>query len=420
MTRPALLLRLGLPGLLAIAFSQAAAAAGPPLTVATWNLGWHQSQPEATQWLKACSQPFARNADGLWAPARDGERDGWSLKWGRDAKIVWDIRAMPPCDVFQARHRIVPPTAEALLKRRTQIADVLARQVQADVIAFQEVSGEAAVREVLPADGPFRGDDFHVCSFEGYGVQRLAFAWRKSLGGSPRDCTVEPALSLPARPNDERPRPGLALTLTLAGQRVHFLNVHLKSGCVSPLESGDANGRGRLDGADKACAILQDQVAPLEAWLEAHARDGRVVLLGDFNRQLWHESTRPAEEAARSPDGRVRNLLREMNDGEPAASRLTLLEESCPLSEATADACRRAAQSAAKDAVAALSEPRALGCRNPVGLDHILVSGGLPADAARKVPLGPRGRTQEARPPQHPDPLLAVSDHCPLVTRLTP
>ena len=417
---------LALPGARAAEPPAAPTVTPSTLTVATWNLGWHQSRAEAARWMQACAQPFARNAQALWEPAAQGDRTGWSLKWGRDAKIVWDIRVMPPCDVYQAQHRIVPVTVAADAKRRAQIAEVLARQVQADVIAFQEVSGEAAVREVLPAEGPHRGADFQVCSFSGFGVQRLAFAWRKSLGGSPADCRVEPALSLPGRIDKERPRPGLSLTVTLGGQRVSFLNVHLKSSCVSPLESTDPNGRGQLAGADAACAILQDQVEPLETWVEAHARSGRVVVLGDFNRQLWHEARQPAAEPVRTRGdatapheaaARTRNLWRELNDGTPASTRLTLLPVQCPLNAQTQAACEAAEAGPAKDAVQALAQGQALGCRNPIGLDHVAVSEGLKAGPAHKVPLGLRGRTLAAKGDKT-DPLLAVSDHCPLVARL--
>lgn len=417
----------GLPGSQAQAQpagpAQAAGTTSPPapgpLSVASWNLGWHLDRDQALQWIEACSAPFARNAEGLWAPHPGGERAGWSLRWGRDAPIVWNVRERPPCDVWQLAHKPLPVTPGADAKRRAQIADRLEREVQADVIAFQEVSGVAAVREILPVSGTMRREDFHVCSYEGYGVQRLAFAWRKSLGGLPADCRVEDALSLPGRPDKERPRPGLALTLKLGGRPVHFLNVHLKSGCVSPLESTDANGRGRLDGDDPACTLLRAQVPPLEAWIERLSASGEIVLLGDFNRQLAHEAGRPSEESARNPAGRTRNLLREIDDGEPAASDLHLLDETCPVSAAAQAACQRAAAGPEAEAVKALARPEALGCRNPVGLDHILVSRAIQAEPARHLALGRYGRSLSPRPGQ-PDPLLALSDHCPLVTRLRP
>ena len=55
---------------------------------------------------------------------------------------------------------------------------MLREDVKADVIAFQAVSWVAAVREAL---GPAAGS-YVACSYIGYKIQRLAFAWRKSLG----------------------------------------------------------------------------------------------------------------------------------------------------------------------------------------------------------------------------------------------
>lgn len=73
--------------------------------------------------------------------------------------------------------------------------------------------------------------------------------------------------------------------------------------------------------------------------------------------------------------------------------------------------------------MAQLTDAKALGCRNPIGLDHIAVR--LPAGAAagavpvaEKVALGFLGRTLEASD-KRPEPLLAVSDHCPLRARLS-
>lgn len=52
--------------------------------------------------------------------------------------------------------------------------------------------------------------------------------------------------------------------------------------------------------------------------------------------------------------------------------------------------------------------------------DHVLVSAGLEKSviSAAKVPLGNLGRSLSARPPDYPEPLLAVSDHCPLVVEI--
>jgi hypothetical protein len=70
-----------------------------------------------------------------------------------------------------------------------------------------------------------------------------------------------------------------------------------------------------------------------------------------------------------------------------------------------------------KVAQGTLADKDNLGCRNPVGLDHILIGSGLSAPDAVKVPLGKLGRTLPAGA-QHPDPLLGLSDHCPLAATM--
>jgi hypothetical protein len=150
--------------------------------------------------------------------------------------------------------------------------------------------------------------------------------------------------------------------------------------------------------------------------------------LGDLNRNVWHEQSRPDGEPVRSdgsdpatplPDGvRVRSLLAEVNDGEPEASSLDLLEEVCSVSSNTARLCEKAKSARlSADEARQVSAVEGLGCRNPVGLDHILISRKLTALPAEKVALGVFGRTRAASGGR-PDPLLAVSDHCPLATTI--
>jgi hypothetical protein len=412
--------------------SMAAAAqpvGGNPRTtsieIATWNLGWHMDGALAQRWIAECSQLFSKDpSDGLWKPRAGGEKTGWELRWSRGAPIQWDLSALPPCDVYQDRFKIVPVTAQAYLKRQQQISAVLSRDVRADILAFQEVSGAQAVRQILPNAGA----DFEICSFTGFKVQRLAIAWRRTLG-SQESCRVFEPLALPQREPNEQPRPGLALTLNIEGKRLRLLTVHLKSSCVSPLEDPRPNGKGQLDGTEPNCVLLQAQVPALEAWVEDQARDvDGLALLGDFNRNLGHEARQPAGSVVRvpgqptdafTPDTKVRNLWREINDGAPDASRLTLLDSACELPSTLSALCE-----AGKDRVlsrqesAELGAPAALGCRNPLGLDHIAIGAGAMAMApARKVPLGRLGRTLAATAAR-PDPLLGLSDHCPLAARI--
>jgi len=407
----------------------AGAACAADVTVATWNLGWHLDAPLATRWVAACSQTFSKPGNGEpWRPDPKGTKTGWQLRWGRDAKIDWDIGQLPPCDVWQSRFKPVAVTEAALAKRRQQIAEVLAKRVNADVIAFQEVSGVQAVREVLP-DG---GRDYEVCGFTSHKVQRLAFAWRRSVASAVGGCEVYSPLALPERPAKEQPRPGLSVTLRIGGKVTRFMTVHLKSSCVSPLEGGGGGGtRGQLASDDKACSVLQAQLQPLENWLQERSQGvDAVVMLGDFNRNIAHEASLPANSPVRSrgqatdpyaPGVRSSNLWREVNDGVPAASLLTALDTACPLDEGTAALCKAAKSRVLdKPEMAQVTDAKALGCRNPIGLDHIAVrlpGGGGALPVAEKVPLGFLGRTLEAND-KRPDPLLAVSDHCPLKARL--
>jgi hypothetical protein len=199
---------------------------------------------------------------------------------------------------------------------------------------------------------------------------------------------------------------------------------------VSLLEAGeDGDGQGALAGSDPACKVLQRQVHPLEAWIEERSSgaDG-LVFLGDLNRNVWHEQSRQETEPVRTdgsdpatplPNGvRVRSLLAEVNDGEPEASSLALLEEVCSVSSNTARLCEKAwSARLTADETRQVSAVEGLGCRNPIGLDHMLISRNLTALPAEKLALGAFGRPRAASSGR-PDPLLAVSDHCPLATTI--
>ena len=99
---------------------------------------------------------------------------------------------------------------------------------------------------------------------------------------------------------------------------------------------------------------------------------------------------------------------------------VTLLPEECPVDAATLALCQKGeAQVLNADERKQLSRSENLGCRNPLGLDHILISRGLAtAQPAQHVAVGAFGGTKPANA-THPDPLLAISDHCPMVAKLT-
>jgi hypothetical protein len=86
----------------------------------------------------------------------------------------------------------------------------------------------------------------------------------------------------------------------------------------------------------------------------------------------------------------------------------------------TTDYCQRAKTEAfTTEALRPLTRSENLGCRNPIGLDHVLVSQALSdGAAAEKVALGRFGGTRPATD-RFPEPLLAVSDHCPVKVKLS-
>jgi len=394
------------------------------LTIATWNLGWHLSKSDVQTWIAKCGQPFALNSAGTMYEPSSAGTPGWGLDWDRDAPIppLWDLSVLPPCNVFQdASRKVVPVTATAYSKRASQIATKIGQDLGADIIAFEEVSGEQAVRDVLPNGGA----DYNVCSFTDYKVQRLAFAWKKEFGDA-SVCRPEKPVSLPGESAKNQVRPGLTFELSIDGKLARFLAVHLKSSCVSPLDGTTDPKRGKLEGDEANCVILQEQVSPLEAWIEREApADGRIVVLGDFNRSLWFEAQNSESvridgsdpTSALPSSTMVRNLVKEINDGSPANSKLTLLHETCPAvaqdkalcddPTTVVDAARR------KEARRVLPFTENLGCRNPMELDHILLGPAFTSSGGEKVSLGRMGRTLPASA-EHPDPLLALSDHCPL------
>ncbi|WP_198023137.1 endonuclease/exonuclease/phosphatase family protein [Mesorhizobium sp. LSHC414A00] len=398
-----------------------ASAAARDITVATWNLGWHVDKATAATWVAKCDGLFEKDpTTGVWRPSTGGTGiPGWQVNFRE--KVEWDWTKFPVCDVYKDRSfDTVPVTVGAYDKRLQQLNDFIQNTIPADIYAFEEVSGEQAVREALP-DG---GNGYNVCTFPDFKVQRLAVAWKAELG-EPVACIVEPQLSLPDNPEEDQPRPGLSVDLKIDGELLRILVVHLKSSCVSPLEaSGDLT-----DGNDRDCRILQQQIVPIERWVEDRFSGAdKVILLGDFNRNFWHEvhETGPVRTDGSSPHTPlpagvlVKDLFGEVFDDDPASTTATLLPEECPINATTMALCHKdETEILSSDERKQLSQSANLGCRNPLGLDHILISRGIAsAHAAEHVAIGVFGGTRPASD-THPDPLLAISDHCPMVTRLS-
>ena len=177
----------------------------------------------------------------------------WNLEW---------LTLRPAGDPVLPEN-VVPKTAadRAALRRYAQ-------QLNADVVALQEVDGPDAAKEVFPPDRYalyFTQDDV---------VQRTGFAVRRGL-------TVErnpDVVGLDVYPDARfRLRSGADITVVLPGGRLRLLDVHLKTGCHED----------RLTSRRRACETLSRQVPPLEGWMAQRKAEGvPFVMLGDFNRVM--------------------------------------------------------------------------------------------------------------------------------------
>jgi endonuclease/exonuclease/phosphatase family metal-dependent hydrolase len=145
-----------------------------------------------------------------------------------------------------------------------------AERLDADVVALQEVDGEAAAARVFPSDVY----ELHVA--EQTTAQRTGFAVRKTL---------------PMRRHADYldldvggVRAAADIAVALGPHAVRLLSVHLKSGCFDQ----------PLDGRSNACRKLGLQLPKLEAWIDARAAEGAAfAVLGDFNRRLFQEPAEP-------------------------------------------------------------------------------------------------------------------------------
>lgn len=153
-----------------------------------------------------------------------------------------------------------------------------AKQLDADVIALQEVESEYWARKVF-------GNDYDYYFSSKDWVQRVGVAVKKSRG-----------LTVAAKEYKAldvgKVRYGMDITLTKNDKTLHLLAVHLKSGCfVAPLDSSTVEAMPsssvKEEKYKEACTKLSKQVAPLEQWIDLHAKqEVSYIVLGDFNRRF--------------------------------------------------------------------------------------------------------------------------------------
>lgn len=388
----------------------AATSASREIGIASFNMAWAGTTAEFDRYLAVCGAP-----DVAWCETRARWVRGTTAATPEEEARAATCRAsllaaagsrealmrIAPCGAYRtgadpAAERSREAYAEKLEGLRATVARLVEKE-GVSVLAFQEVSGQAVVEEVL---GPLRAR-FEVCAAPQSSFQTVAFAWDKAVTERPATCTVNDELAV-VESKDEpwrRSRPGLALTLTLGGAPVTFLNVHLKSSCASLVSSERYPGRLLTDPAE-ACRVFNRQVPILERWIDETAvKSPRFVFLGDLNRRIDEEQaanvpksevradgTDPAGPNRADANGSVttRYLWGEIADGSPALHQV-------PLSSAASEEA----------------------CKGFSGLDHIVVSDRV--KALNEGKLLSRKVAVEEKPGQR----IQTSDHCPRIVRLT-
>lgn len=202
-----------------------------------------------------------------------------------------------------------------------------ASELDLDIAALQEVGSPAAVVRVFPKD------EYHVVMSDRYidgaenaAVNRsiyTALVFAKDRFPEVPHTTTFDALGIDhlgfdrdGKPSSRPTRAGVITHLTVGGEPVRMLNVHLKSFChrwpLFPIQ--DQNAAGKPFDSRFDCRTLGAQLNILESWIEQQAAQGiTTIILGDFNRDL-----NAMNEAGEPIDG----FWRALNDGSPNALEL--------------------------------------------------------------------------------------------------
>ena len=186
---------------------------------------------------------FAHGAD-----AKELKLATWNLDWltERANDLPPDVRLRDAADFDRLRQYAI--------------------QLDADVVAMEEVDGRDMAARVFPPDR------YSIHMTRDFEVQRVGFAVRRGI-----HYLVNPDLTgLDVDPG-HRLRSGADITLQLDSP-LRVLALHLKTGCLDqPLRR---TGR-------RACAELRAQIPPLQRWIAARVEEGvAFAILGDFNRHM--------------------------------------------------------------------------------------------------------------------------------------
>lgn len=142
-----------------------------------------------------------------------------------------------------------------------------ARDLDADVVALQEVDGWDAAARLFPRDR------WSIHMTRDHVIQRVGIVVRRGL-----HYDRNPDVTALSTNTGAHLRSGADLTLHLSGGPLRLLAVHLKTGCQDqPLARSTR----------RPCVELREQIEPLQAWIAARQQEGvPFLILGDFNRWM--------------------------------------------------------------------------------------------------------------------------------------
>lgn len=144
-----------------------------------------------------------------------------------------------------------------------------ARQLDADIVALQEVdTPEAAAKVFDPAE-------YDIVLGDETDFQRAGWAIRRTVRYT-RMPDMAALDLLDGRPRSLRK--GVDVVFHLPSGDLRALAVHLKSGCFSPKSQNDA------------CPVIESQMPLVARWIDDRQTEGASLLVaGDFNRRLNRE-----------------------------------------------------------------------------------------------------------------------------------
>lgn len=157
-----------------------------------------------------------------------------------------------------------------VVPRRPEDFDRLAqyaRELDADLVAIEEVDGWDAAAKVFPRER------YSIHMTHDRVMQRVGIVVRRGL---PYD--RNPDVTAISTDPSLRLRSGADITLRLPSGPLRVLAVHLKRGCQDqPLARSTR----------RSCVELRAQIEPLRAWIAEREQEGvPYVILGDFNRWM--------------------------------------------------------------------------------------------------------------------------------------